>query len=179
MPFDVENIYERYVAVDPGVTTGLVQVDLPRNWRSGDLYKILSALRNLGADALSRGEEWPACRCMELLGPESGQIDEMIGLILGRNGRQLPAKAVIIEDFILRQGTKDRSLLAPVRVTARLEDRLYSHHYGGDIVFQSPSDAKSIVTDTRLKQWGLWHSGSPHIRDAWRHLVKYLRENRG
>jgi hypothetical protein len=170
---------ERYVAVDPGVVTGLVQVDLPGNWREMDLYLLLKSLFELDLDANSRGTEWPGCRAMELHGWESGQVDEMQGLILGTKGRQLAASAVIIEDFILRLGTKDRSLLAPVRVFAKLEDRLYSKGYRGEIVLQSASDAKSIVTDSRLKAWGLWHEGSPHIRDAWRHLVKYLRENRG
>lgn len=170
--------YERYVAVDPGVVTGLVQVDLPPNWREMDLYGLLGSLFSLDSEAQSSGSEWPGCRSIELHGFESGQIDEIVGLIFGRKGRNLSAKSVIIEDFVLRQGTKDRSLLAPVRVTAALTDRLYSMGYRGEITMQSPSDAKSIVTDSRLKQWGLWHIGSPHIRDAWRHMVKYLRENR-
>jgi hypothetical protein len=169
---------ERYIAVDPGVVTGLVQVDLPGNWRSMDLYKLLSALFQLDIEANLKGTEWPGCRAMELHGYENGQIDEIERLIFVRKGRLLPAKSVIIEDFILRERTQSRSLLAPVRITAALTDRLYSKGYRGEVVLQSPSDAKSIVTDSRLKAWGLWHEGSPHIRDAWRHLVKYLRENR-
>lgn len=169
---------ERYVSIDPGVTTGFVQVDLPSNWREMDLYILLKALKELDAEALSKGTEWPGCRTMELSGFESGQIDEMMGVILGRKGRVITAKCVIIEDFILRERTKSRDLLAPVRLTAMLQDRLYHCGFSGKIVLQSPSDAKSIVTDSRLKAWGLWHEGSPHIRDGWRHLVKYLRENR-
>lgn len=162
---------ERYVAVDPGVTTGFVLCDLPSNWRSMDLYRLLSSYA-------SGGNEYNWCRQLELHGTESWQIDQMEALILGRKGRAISAHSVVIEDFILRQRTQDRSLLAPVRVGAMLTDRLYSKGFQGQIVWQSPSDAKSIVTDTRLKSWGLWHIGSPHIRDAWRHLTKYLREQR-
>lgn len=183
--FDCRRSLVRVCAVDPGVTTGFVSVDLPREWASGDLYRLLSSLKDLGERSVAGkeigengGTEWYGCRSQELHGNESEQIDVMEGVILGRRGRNLPASVVIIEDFILRLGTKDRSLLAPVRVTSALIDRLYSHGWQGEIAMQSPSDAKSIVTDERLRAWGLWHEGSPHIRDAWRHMVKYLRDHR-
>lgn len=187
--FDCQHSFIRVCAVDPGVTTGFVSVDLPVSWREGDLYRLLSSIKDLGERAeksalglseigTNGGTEWYGCRSQELHGNESGQIDSMEGVILGKRGRYLPASVVVIEDFILRERTQSRQLLAPVRVSARLEDRLHSHGYKGEIVYQTPSDAKSIVTDERLKAWGLWHSGSPHIRDAWRHLVKYLRDNR-
>ena len=163
---------ERFIAVDPGVTTGVVAVSLPANWRSLDLYSTLSALRS-GEMGLS------SCRQMELSGSETGQIDRLEALIFGRKGDPNWVKCVVVEDFILRLRTQSRDLLAPVRLSARLEDRLYKGGFSGQIVYQSPSDAKSIVTDLRLKQWGLWHPGSPHIRDAWRHMAKYLREQRG
>ena len=163
---------ERFVSVDPGVTTGVVVLDLYNWWRSDDLYSMLASLKARVEDGVSGGMR---CRQMEIHGSEASQIDEIYGLIYDGN----VAKSVIIEDFILRLGTKDRQLLAPVRLAARLEDRLYSSGFGGEIVYQTPSDAKSIVTDDRLKHWGLWHVGSPHIRDAWRHMIKYLRDNRG
>ena len=170
---------ERFVSVDPGVTTGVVVLDLYKWWRSDDLYSMLAAMKARVEQEDLSGRVHLPLRQMEVNGPESGQIDEIYRLISGQDKGGITASAVIIEDFILRLGTKDRQLLAPVRLAARLEDRLYSSGFGGEIVYQTPSDAKSIVTDERLKHWGLWHVGSPHIRDAWRHMIKYLRDNRG
>jgi hypothetical protein len=90
-----------------------------------------------------------------------------------------PLNAIVVEDFILRLGTKDRSLLSPVRLTAMLE---YGLSVDSDlmdllpIVLQSPSDAKSTITDDRLKLAGMWIRGLPHARDATRHLLLYLRK---
>jgi hypothetical protein len=165
---------ERYVAVDPGVATGVVVVDLVAGWRERDLYSELRSQFQLERD----NPQWQRCRVWELHGDESAQIDEICAVIFGRKGGAIPASAVICEDFVLRERTKSRDLLAPVRLAAMLQDRLYCGSFRGEFVLQTPSDAKSIVTDERLKSWGLWHEGSLHIRDAWRHLIKYLRENR-
>jgi hypothetical protein len=135
---------ERFVAVDPGVTTGVVCLDLPFEWRRSDLYDLFRSVRS--SKLVTE---------MELHGSESGQIDSIIGLIYPSEDAENVAKSVIVEDFILRLRTQGRDLLAPVRIAARLDDRLYSLGFGGQITYQSPSDAKSIVTDLRLKDWGL------------------------
>lgn len=170
---------ERFCAVDPGVTTGFLTVDLPSNWRQMDLYNLLSSYFRAANWALEGGPAFPSCVQEEVKGHENRQIDHISAVILGRKNRRIMAKSVIIEDFILRQRTQGRDLLAPVRLGSALNDRLWNAGFQGEIVWQSPSDAKSVVTDARLKQWDLWYSGSPHIRDAWRHMVKYLRDNRG
>jgi hypothetical protein len=114
---------------------------------------------------------------MEIMGDESAQVDEFMRHIMPF-GAARNAGEVVIEDFILRERTQSRDLLAPVRLAAKLDDRLYVTNWRGNLTYQSPSDAKSIITDERLKQWGLYETGSPHIRDAWRHLVKRLRDIR-
>lgn len=38
------------------------------------------------------------------------------------------------------------------------------------IRWQQPSHAKTLMTDARLKSYGLWEVGSTHMRDAWRHF---------
>lgn len=45
------------------------------------------------------------------------------------------------------------------------------------ITYQSAAQAKGVVTDKRLKSWGLWVPGQQHARDAIRHAVTYLRSN--
>lgn len=96
----------------------------------------------------------------------------------GRVQSSAPVLSVVrAEDFVLRQRTMDRSLLSPVRINAKLS---YALH-GSDIEFddtQSSSDAKSTVTDDRLKRWGLYEPGRPHRNDAMRHLILWLRHLR-
>lgn len=81
---------------------------------------------------------------------------------------------VVIEDFLVRERTMDKSLVSPVRVTSGLVQELFN--WGGRVTldYQQPSDAKSVVTDARLKKWNLYVDGK-HARDAVRHLVLYLR----
>jgi len=83
---------------------------------------------------------------------------------------------VVLEDFILRERTSDRSLLSPVRLNAMLTQTITSERPELSVVLQSPSD-KSVIRDDQLKRWGLWSVGQQHARDATRHLVLWLRKN--
>lgn len=103
------------------------------------------------------------------------------------------AEAVVFEDFVLREGGQSRSLLLPVRMTSAfrgmmwisspsfLEDEIVLNR--GSVPrwsIQSPSDGKSIVTNTRLKKWRdqdgqrLWVKGQQHARDALRHGLLWI-----
>lgn len=44
----------------------------------------------------------------------------------------------------------------------------------GEPIMQAPSDAMTYATDKRLKEWGAWVVGSPHMRDATRHVLLKL-----
>ncbi len=84
---------------------------------------------------------------------------------------------LVIEDYIIRLPIRstERELLAPVRVLFGLE--LY---FQGKIkiVRQMPSEM-SVVTDTRLKVWGLWKPGYgwKDARAATKHLIVYARKH--
>ena len=82
---------------------------------------------------------------------------------------------LVIEDFILRERTKSRNLLAPVRLTAGLMQEALNWERLIGVTLQSASDAKSVVTDDRLRSLGLWQVGQVHARDACRHLALFLR----
>jgi hypothetical protein len=82
---------------------------------------------------------------------------------------------VVIEDFILRERTKSRNLLSPVRLTAGIVQEVLRSPIQMGLTIQSPSDAKGTVTDERLKALGLWQVGQIHARDACRHLALFLR----
>lgn len=82
----------------------------------------------------------------------------------------------VLESFSLRMMSMDTNLLAPVRVLDRLLDRLWVGEYRGAVFHQQPSEAKTTVTDTRLRRWGMYDSGSgEHARDADRHSLYFLR----
>lgn len=81
---------------------------------------------------------------------------------------------IVIEDFVLRERTKDRSLLSPVRLTGHIQALLYKSTLDSSIELQ-PSSAKGVITDDRLKDAGFWQKGKPHANDAIRHLMIRLR----
>lgn len=82
----------------------------------------------------------------------------------------------VYEDFILYGGkghSSDRSGLAAVRVASLVQGRLMDKKILW--VPQSASDAKSTVTNERLKRWDLWTRGMEHGRDATRHAGLWVR----
>lgn len=171
------------VAVDPGTVTGMAWAVVGRSeLRRLGVVGALGAARKDGrllGEEVKGGDEFDsASYILSWLEVFQGEARRRT------QGRVRGHHSVIIEDFILREHTKDRSLLAPVRLTAMVEFGLKSglvlpslHPVTAGVVRQSPSDAKSGVTDDRLRSWGLWWKGSPHIRDAIRHLVVYLRRH--
>lgn len=112
-----------------------------------------------------------------------------------------------VEDFILRvgRGSSDRDGLAAVRVTScfmtilrerklcafqgirggtecKASQRAGMHlgyRSGARILWQSPSNAKGVMTDDRLRRAGLWIPGKDHARDAMRHLALLWRQVEG
>lgn len=135
-----------------------------------------------------------------LRGSENAQVDEMVSMASCLAGKGL---IVGIENFTLRKMSSDSELLSPVRIRAALQRDLWKgipDHGSGDSPFQdykatlvdgresivrehrmrrtllqqNPADAKSVVTDERLKLWGMWTPGADHARDATRHALLYL-----
>lgn len=93
-------------------------------------------------------------------------------------GKHIPVnrRYLIIEDFVLREtgiGSTNREGLSPVRVTSGLLALITG--WGGNIVFQSASDAKGSMPNDRLRSAGLWVRGLEHGRDAVRHAATWVR----
>lgn len=110
---------------------------------------------------------------------EQAAVKELHRLIV-LHGSPTVRTHVVVEDFVVRQGTMDRNLLSPVRLTAALFDRLHSSQWEFYFHLQSPSDAKSTITDDVLKKNDAWAVGQQHARDALRHMFTALRRiNRG
>lgn len=142
---------------DPGGTTGwcLVVVD---KW----------ALLKPDWKILDHVEFWAAG---EWTGVEQRQSHAAAEL-----AQKWQANAVVVEDFILRTMRGGRELLAPVRVTAGIEQEL--HPAGIHIIRQQPSLAMTTMTDIRLREQGLWLPGMPHANDATRHVFTWLRRKK-
>lgn len=81
--------------------------------------------------------------------------------------------AVVIERFIINVQTISKSQ-APWSLEIIGAARYLAHKHGAVFEMQSPSDAKSMFTDTRLKKLGWWQKGLPHANDATRHLGLYI-----
>ena len=81
-----------------------------------------------------------------------------------------------MEGFILRKFSKDPQLLSPVRIIARFEDRMYRAGRSDLLLpIQQPDLAKTSVSDTIQKQWGLWLPGKKDANMATKHAITHLR----
>lgn len=163
------------VAVDPGVTTGMAWLMVSRRelvtypWREC-VARATAAQRLQSASVKGETEQATIDLVMS-----QAKGWEMAASVLS-SGRLQMHTDWVIEGFTLRERTKDDALLSPVRVTEGIERDLHNDGYEGTISKYDPSQSKGVITDARLKHWGLWHRGSPHVRDAMRQLFMRLRE---
>lgn len=163
------------VAVDPGTSTGVFWICLGRkelhslDWRSairaaakaGRLQSVTVRAQDEQTSidqVLSTAELWRK-RGSDLSGHRAPQITDWV-----------------IEDFILRERTMARSLLSPVRITEGIERTLHMNGSTATITKYSAADAKTVISDERLRHWDLFGNGSKHERDAFRHLCLRIRE---
>lgn len=104
----------------------------------------------------------------------SDAVDSYLNLCRAVWEKAGPEDVVVIgcEGFTLMMNSKDYWLLEPVRFLAVLQDRLRGTGVGVEV--QQPGD-KDVISDHRLKTWGLWEVGVEHGRDAQRHGLLFLR----
>jgi hypothetical protein len=151
----------RVLGIDPGTHTGVCLVEKDSD---GDLHLVFSC------ELEGRG----------LLGEIS------VGIKIASIIEDLLPDIVVIEDFILvpnvgtRGFSSKREGLSPVRVTAALLSALLVGGWSQEAIekivhMQSPSSAKGVITDERLRSAGMWIKGSDHIRDSIRHAMLFLR----
>ena len=167
------------IAFDPGGTTGwsLISVqpevfsELPEHKEFSSVLKNVLEWKHGQIDCGSqKGNLGTGNHHGVSTSGEAAGINEIIGLV-----RAWPGAAIIVEDFILREHTRNRDLLAPVRITAGLNQDLWLCRR--EYFVQSAALAKTAVTDERLKNWGYYSraGGLNHARDADRHALTFLR----
>ena len=175
----------RVAAFDPGGSTGwsIMYLDIERmfdrevrahqcvtRWYHGEI-DCGSMSGDITNSAIAQG--------YDLGRPETGEqagvwlMDRLI-----HADRGVPGTAVVLEDFILRTATKSRDALSPVRLNATIEHLIWREKVIPMPVYQQPAEAKTTVTDERLKLWGFWGKGSRHARDADRHALTFIRKTR-
>ena len=180
-----QDVGEFVFSVDPGEVTGWCAVCVPweRLLREGVIASVKKAAEKgmiwFGEVDSERGVHDPECMgeikaTIDIVGKMIKIQDEVNKKTAGAVSR---INSLVIEDFILREHSMDRNLLSPVRLTSRLELAVHlSPHLKPCLSYQSPSDAKNVVTDDRLKRWDLYKAGSRHARDALRHAILHLRK---
>jgi hypothetical protein len=119
-----------------------------------------------------------------LYGGENEQTLEILRWFANRSFSEDTAD-MVIEDFILRTAIKGRELLSPVRIGHKVDYQLWrglkvasGERVAFEPYWQSPGDAKSVMTDERLKLMAMYTPGPDHARDATRHAIMWLRKHR-
>jgi hypothetical protein len=173
------------MAVDPGKATGL----------AGGYFKRMTTLRATLARASRRGALW-AQEVGGRAGSGSAPWDQAVVIVKRWEeflfrwnvelGRPVSSAFLVCEDFQLRQMAVD---LSPVAVTNAVETLLHvrgsgpeTHEQGRKVLLQSASQAKSMATNARLRQWGVWEvtrGSKDHKRDALRHAILMVNRQLG
>lgn len=173
--------WHHMVGVDPGETTGFCAVNLPPSSSGVPLRK-----RVLGAVVFMGQVDVGSNRELGRGGPWYQQEARLQRNIAGRlravaeNWSVEGCLHLAIEDFTLRERTKDRSLLSPVRMTSGVLALLENDDDLNVVVhLNSAGDAKGTVTDTVLHRLGLYRAGMQHANDAARQAVLALRKEQG
>jgi hypothetical protein len=154
---------------DPGIRTGWAWYDFDRYemCTEGTRIGLKGAEATWGQFDSSRGERYAVDQMVDVTRKcwEWADVSEEDDTFV-----------VTIEDFILQNPSMDRELLAPVRMTARYLDRMET---SGLRIWtrHGANEAKSTVTDQRLKLWNQYDSASgTHARDAQRHAILVARK---
>lgn len=116
-------------------------------------------------------------------GEDNDQIADLLDLAERLGGRGL---LVGCEGFEVRRIDTSEAFLAPARIAAVLKFELAKglRNRGDEqtkfdkkrLHKQSPSEALTTITDTRLKLWEMYTPGPDHPRDATRHALLHLRK---
>lgn len=167
------------MGIDPGVTTGWAMLE---GEGAG-----LSALTIVECGQLN-GKELLSGVGFAADVPEGGMYreDRAVAMALYRLIDAYEPDAVYVEDFVLRPtgiGSSGRDGVSPLRIICFLECWLFD--IGVDergefnYAYNTPADAKKVITDQRLKAGGLWVRGQQHARDAIRHAALGYRKEKG
>lgn len=164
------------VGLDPGETTGFCWLCISHNeikQVDGNLFRAASLAadnQRLILEQIKGSDEYDSAM----------DIQSWIQIAIGETKRKTHSALetvteIVIEDFILRERSKKRDLLTPVRIIAMTGILLYNKQMIDRVTYQQPSAAKSVITNARLSVAGLYVPARPHAMDALRHCLLRLR----
>lgn len=172
-------------AIDPGETTGWTALAFEKKTlRAEGEVHCINVARNLSTKLFAQGdvdcseENEGALDLLVLMEKWKGRVSRFVG-------SDVPLY-FITESFQLRAFTgthADPNLLSPVRILAKIEWALWDRERTGDPLAeysalpQSAANAKGVITDKRLRRWGLWQPGkrNRHKMDSLRHMILWMR----
>ena len=159
------------VAFDPGVSTGWAIVRVP--------VKVLLDQGQVGSTSRMK------VTCGQFrTGSAGGNVERALDLMrlayeeVAEEGDLL---VCVQEGFTLRMMSKDPEMLEPVRWLAVWDEKQRVRDEEGApprpfaVERQDPSLVTSVMTDSRLRLWGLWFNAKEHGRAALKHALMYLR----
>ncbi|WAA19689.1 RuvC-like resolvase [Gordonia phage Dalilpop] len=172
------------VAFDPGGTTGwsVFTLDVERLFdKTVRAHEVITDWWHGEIDCgAASGQLGSAASQYDLSASEEGEAAgaHLCEKLVERHAQALNC-TVVVEDFILRTQNQKRDALSPVRITAILDYLLWEgKNVPYPIARQQPSEAKTAITDERLKLWDMWVPGGRHARDADRHALLFVRKVR-
>lgn len=146
---------ERILAVDAGVSTGWVLGEQPSN-----PYDEGSEILDFGQ---FKHDHW------------EDTVTELLTKFTSE------PTTLVIEQFDLRPNNKFRADLTTVKVNSTLSYCATAWNPKARIVWQTPGQAKGVITDKELKALGFWPTGktvgcpdADDVRDAARHFYYYV-----
>lgn len=154
------------LGVDPGATTGVAMLTVPRE----------SLLGDAPGQILTR-DSW------ELTGSLRLQVRQVTSLAL-RASAFFPC-LIVCEDFDLggnrlSGAASEANVVLPVVFGGALKYAVTSGQADRSVLtFQGRTIAMTTATDDRLKKWKMYDVGSDHKRDATRHAITAIRRITG
>lgn len=146
---------ERILTVDAGVSTGWVLGEQPSN-----PYSEGSEILDFGQ---FKHDHW------------EDTVTELLTKFTSE------PTTLVIEQFDLRPNNKFRADLTTVKVNSALSYCATAWNPKARIVWQTPGQAKGVITDKALKALGFWPTGktvgcpdADDVRDAARHFYYYV-----
>lgn len=157
------------MSVDPGGKTGFVIATWPSKEQMRQEVRDSSA-----HEAVVKRRRTGNFKFGNVTGPYRLQAVRLWELSL-----RLRVSHMRIEDFQLMQGgpskQKTQDLLSPVKVGWGLAALLQHSNAEMQVDWPMPGEM-GVITDERLKLWGLWLPGDKDARAALKHLLVYLRK---
>lgn len=146
---------ERILAVDAGVSTGWVLGEQPSN------------PHDEGSEILDFGQF------------KHDHWEDTVTELLTKFTSE--PTTLVVEQFDLRPNNKFRADLTTVKVNSTLSYCATAWNPKARIVWQTPGQAKGVITDKALKVLGFWPTGktvgcpdADDVRDAARHFYYYV-----